>query len=321
VAALRTARPGCEIGFAVKSQFADLVAGDPSVDRIHVLDTSAPGGLRELCRGVRAAGYAAVVDLHRNARSAAIVRAARASVTAEYVKRDRGDWLRVRLFRRPFRASRRLVERYLEALAPLGVDAPYAKPRFHVAARDAAWGEAFVAGRGLRPRSYAVVAPGAVWATKRWPAERFGAVARDLFVDLGLPAVLVGSAAERPICEQVAAAAGADSPTTVAAGEATLGGTAGIVAQGALFLGNDSGLTHVAMALDTPTVAVFGPTDPAQFDFEGHAVVFADTPCSACSFFGGERCRLRHWDCMRLIEAQDVSRAARALLAARGRST
>ncbi len=101
---------------------------------------------------------------------------------------------------------------------------------------------------------------------------------------------------------------------------ATLGGTAAIIAGAALYVGNDSGLTHVAAALGTPTVAVFGPTDPGQFDFAGHAVVFADVPCSACSFFGGDSCRLGHWECMRLIRPEDVVRAALGLLAARGRA-
>jgi ADP-heptose:LPS heptosyltransferase len=128
----------------------------------------------------------------------------------------------------------------------------------------------------------------------------------------------VGSAAERDLCRAVADAAGPAARTTTSAGSATLGGTAAVIAGAALYVGNDSGLTHVAAALGTPTVAVFGPTDPGQFDFVGHAVVFADVPCSACSFFGGDSCRLGHWECMRLIQPEDVLRAALGLLAARG---
>jgi ADP-heptose:LPS heptosyltransferase len=72
------------------------------------------------------------------------------------------------------------------------------------------------------------------------------------------------------------------------------------------------------MASGTPTVAVFGPTDPGQFDFEGHELVYADLPCSACSFFGSRRCRLGHWRCMRAIPPEVVLAASRRLLSRGG---
>jgi heptosyltransferase-2 len=314
LAALARELPGCEVGFAVKSAYSDLVSAHPGVARVHTLDPGRRGALSALCRDVRSRAYGAVVDLHRSARSAAIVRAARAPISTSVRKRERGDWLSVRVLGRPFRARKKLVERYLEALAPLGISAPYAAPRLHVPEADRRRAGAYLASRGL-DRGFAVIAPGAVWATKRWLAEGFARVAGALSKD-GIPVVLAGSVAERGLCLRVASEAGA--PVLVTAGETGLGETAAIIERAALFVGNDSGLMHVAMALDTPTVAVFGPTDPGQFDFTGHALVFADVPCSACSFYGGRRCRLGHWDCMRLVESSDVVRAARALLAARG---
>jgi lipopolysaccharide heptosyltransferase II len=321
VAALRAARPGIEIGFAVKAALRDLVAGNKDISTIHTLAGPSPLQLASLCREVRARRYSAVVDLHANLRSALVARASAAPLVSVYRKRDPGVWFSVRVRHRPFRAAMRIVDRYLSALAPLGVHAQHARVRFHAASRDVAWAGGFLPGRGLSPGSFIAVAPGAVWSTKRWPADRYGAVVQELSLETGLPAVLVGSAAERGLCEAVAAGAGRSVRTTVAAGEATLGGTAAIIAGAALYIGNDSGLTHIAAALGTPTVAIFGPTDPGQFDFEGHAVVFADVQCSACSFFGGESCRLGHWECMRLIQPEDVLRASRGLLAARGRGT
>lgn len=319
VAALRAARPACEIGFAVKAQFRDLVAGNRDISTIHALAGSSPSAIVSVCREVRARRYSAVVDLHANPRSALITRASGAPVVSVYRKRDPGVWLRVRVARRPFRAVTRTVDRYLAALAPLGIRPESARARFHVAPGDEAWADGFLPGRGLERGSYIAVAPGAAWSTKRWPADRYGAVVRELQLETGLPAVLVGSAAERDLCRAVADAAGPAARTTTSAGSATLGGTAAVIAGAALYVGNDSGLTHIAVALGTPTVAIFGPTDPGQFDFAGHAVVFADVPCSACSFFGGDGCRLGHWECMRLIQPDDVLRAALGLLAARGR--
>jgi ADP-heptose:LPS heptosyltransferase len=93
---------------------------------------------------------------------------------------------------------------------------------------------------------------------------------------------------------------------------------AAVISRARLFVGNDSGPTHMARALGVPTVALFGPTDPGQFDFEGHALVYRDLACSACTFYGSRRCHLGHWDCMTAIGRDDVLEAARSLLSSGG---
>ena len=281
-AALRLARPDCEIAFAVKERFRDVVAGQPAVTAVHALPSGSAGALASLCREVRSRRYSAVVDLHGNARSRVVAAAAHAPVVSVYRKRDPGDWLRVRVARRPFRARVLTVDRYLAALTKLGIAAPSARPQFRVPGRDAALADGRLAGRGLSAGRFTVVAPGAVWETKRWPAERFAEVVRELSQGEGLPCLLVGSEAERALCDEVAAAAGPGARAGSVAGETTLRQTAALVSRAALFVGNDSGLSHLAMAAGTPTVAVFGPTDPGQLDFKGHAAVYADLSCSAC---------------------------------------
>jgi len=312
VAAIREAYPDADIGFAVKKQYRDLVASHPAVTRVHELDTTSRNGTSEFVRELRDAGYSAVVDLHRNMRTRRIVRAVGAPVVCSYRKRETGDALGVRLFRRPFRASKLLVRRYLDALAPLGVDAPTRVPRLHVSEDDAGSALGLLDGLGVGAGPFVAVVPGSVWATKRWPAANFAKLARGLDKELGLPVVLLGSSGERELCDGVAREAGGRSLN--AAGSATLGETAAVIARARLFVGNDSGPTHMAMALGVPSVAIFGPTDPGQFDFTGHALVYRDMDCSACSFYGSERCHLGHWDCMVSISPDDVMRAARGML-------
>ncbi len=310
VAALKEAFPTSEIGFAVKERFRDLVTANPNLSRIHVLRGGTLGAVGALCREVRVCRYSAVIDLHVNARSVALGLWSGAATVVRYAKRERLAALGVRVLKRPHRASRKTVERYLECLTALGVAASYRRPRYYLAEEHAAWAERFVERHGLRPRGFVAIAPGAVWPTKRWPADRYAEVARHLAKTTGLRAVFVGSARERDTCGLLAEAAGGVS----AAGSATLGQAAAIISLSRLYIGNDSGPTHIAMALDVPTVAVFGPTDPGQFDFDGHALVYADLECSACSFYGGVRCRLGHWDCMRSISIERVVEAARGLL-------
>jgi len=316
VAALHEAHPEATIGFAVKKQFRDLVASHPAITRVHELDTTRRSVTSELVRELRDVGYSAVVDLHRNMRTMRIVRAAGIPVVCSYRKRGLGDAAGVRLFKRPFRASKLLVRRYLDALAPLGVDAATRAPRLHVSDGDAEAALGLLEKLGVGTGPFAAVVPGSVWATKRWPSAGYAKLASGLNGELGLPVVLLGSPGERELCGEVARGAGGAALN--AAGSTTLGETAAVIARARLFVGNDSGPTHMAMALGVPSVAVFGPTDPGQFDFSEHALVYRDLDCSACSFYGSDRCRLGHWDCMKGLSPDDVLRAAGELMARGG---
>lgn len=310
VAAVREALPEAPIGFVVKERFRDLVLGNPDVTRVHVFRGGSVRDLLVLSREIREAGYSAVVDLHGNPRSRFLSIRSGAHRRSSFRKREPGDSVRVRFLRGTYRASKLIAARYLDALEPLGVPHAYRRPRFHV--EGGALERATLALReaGLDGARFAVVVPGSVWATKRWPEDRFASLARRIASELRLPVVLLGSESERELCARVASG----SEAVNAAGRLSLGESAALVSLARLFVGNDSGPTHVAMALDVPTVAIFGPTDPSQFDFEGHALVYAGSDCSACSFFGNERCRLGHWDCMTAISVGDVLAAASDLL-------
>ncbi len=319
VTALRDAYPDATIGFAVKERYRELVEAHPAVDRVHALAGSSFGDLRGLCEELRAASYSCVVDLHRNQRSVLLGVCARASMVTAYRKRNPADAVRVRLGRRRFRADRLLVRRYLDSLRPLGVVAKQSRPRLYVSPEASEAASDRLRGWGLRAGSYAVVAPGALWETKRWPVDRFASVVTGLAGGRGLDVLLVGSASERALCEQVAGGSEAGRATVVnGAGDTGLGELAALLGDARLFIGNDSGPMHMAMARGTPTVAIFGPTDPGQFDFTGDVVVFEDLECSACSFYGTKRCRLGHWRCMTAIEPDRVLSEADALLDRRG---
>jgi lipopolysaccharide heptosyltransferase II len=312
VAALRSALPDAVIGFTVKKQFRDLVVAHPAIDRVHELDTSSSGATASLARELKDAGYSAVVDLHHNLRTLRLARAASAPIVTSYRKRELKDAVGVRLLRRPFRARRLLVRRYLDALAPLGIDAPTSRPKLYLRDDDGAAAAALLERLGVGPAPFAAVVPGSVWATKRWPAANFAKLASGLASELGLRVVLLGSAAERELCEDVVRKSG--NGVVNAAGEASLGVTGAVIERARLFVGNDSGPTHMAMALGVPSVALFGPTDPGQFDFTGHRLVYRDLACSACSFYGGERCYLGHWDCLLSVAPDEVLAAAAELV-------
>lgn len=114
---------------------------------------------------------------------------------------------------------------------------------------------------GPGPPGAIVLHPGAASGSRRWPAERFAAVARVLDAR-GLPIVITGSADERALAQRIAAAAGLP-PDTVLAGRTPLPELAALIAAAALVISNDTGVPHLAIAFGVPSVTLFGPVSPA----------------------------------------------------------
>jgi ADP-heptose:LPS heptosyltransferase len=108
-----------------------------------------------------------------------------------------------------------------------------------------------------------LVHPGAAFGAKRWPVERFAAVAAALEAP-DRPVLVTGSAAERPLAADAAARAGLPAGRVVA-GATDLGQLCDLVAGAALVVSGDTGIAHVASAYGTPSVVLFGPVDPAQW--------------------------------------------------------
>ena len=155
------------------------------------------------------------------------------------------------------------------------------------------------------------VAPGSVWGTKRWPhypalAARLAAMHRI---------VVIGSAEDSELAAAIAAAAGAGRVLD-ATGKLSLLASAELISRCAAIVTNDSSPLHLASAMGTPTVAIFGPTVPA-FGFgplaPSRAIAEIALECRPCSSHGPDTCPLGHFKCMKLLE---VNRVADLVLAA-----
>jgi heptosyltransferase II len=160
-----------------------------------------------------------------------------------------------------------------------------------------------------------VMAPGSVWATKRWPY--FPALAAAL-PDATRIAV-VGTEADRPLALEIVAAT--KGQAIDATGRLSLLASAELIGRAALLVTNDSAPLHLASAMNTATVAVFGPTVP-EFGFgplaERSVVAGHDSlACRPCDRHGPQRCPLGHWRCMREITPDAVASLAVGLLTSR----
>jgi heptosyltransferase-2 len=161
---------------------------------------------------------------------------------------------------------------------------------------------------GLDPaRPLVVFAPGAEFGgAKRWPPAHFGQLAQHILArDLQAQVVLLGSPKDSDTCNEVIAAAGAPAGLVSLAGTTSLSDAVALIARSAAVVSNDSGLLHVASALNRPVIAIYGPTDP------DHAPPFSDLAASIslrldCSPCRQRECPLGHQNCMHGISAGQV---------------
>jgi ADP-heptose:LPS heptosyltransferase len=129
-----------------------------------------------------------------------------------------------------------------------------------------------------------LVNPAAKWATKAWPADRYGRVAGRLAWERGADVLVLWGPGERAAAE--AALAAARHERVRLAPEGDLGDVAALVEAARLVVGTDSGVSHIAAALGTPSVTLFGPTNPAEwhaYDAARHRAIFHRVPCSFCN--------------------------------------
>ncbi|WP_218593916.1 glycosyltransferase family 9 protein [Pseudonocardia oceani] len=150
----------------------------------------------------------------------------------------------------PYRYYQPEVERFLEVTALVGADGPSATPRLAVLDDEHARAAELLPGAG----PWIALHPGATDPRRRWPPERFAAVA-DRLTDDGARPVLVGAAGEQPVAAAVRAAARRPLPDLT--GRTDLGTLAGVLARCALVIADDSGPLHLAHAVGTPTVGLY----------------------------------------------------------------
>ncbi|MFZ2852878.1 MAG: lipopolysaccharide heptosyltransferase II [Rhodocyclaceae bacterium] len=157
----------------------------------------------------------------------------------------------------------------------------------------------------------AVFCPGAEYGpAKRWPARHFATLAGEL-IERGYTVWLLGSAKDRMIGDEILAAAAPGSALRNLCGSTTLSQAIDLIASAEFVVCNDSGLMHVAAALDRPLVALYGSSSPAFTPplAQRARIVSLDLPCSPC--FKRE-CPLGHLDCLNKLDAGRVLAACLA---------
>jgi heptosyltransferase-2 len=311
---LREHCPQAKIEFLVKAAYQDVLRAHPCIDRLILF--SDQQSLGQTLRQLRQTRYDVVFDLHRTLRSRLICQGLPASLKLTYNKRVLRRLLLVRLRWNTLSAMTPVPELYAAPLRRLGIDTKLPAPEMHLApgCRDAMrqhLAQVFPAAAG---RPLLALAPGARWATKRWPEERFATVGQALGERYRAGVIILGdnqdTAFAQTLCQQL------DVPVFNACGKFSLMQTAALLQQCRLLLCNDSGLMHMATALNIPVVAVFGPTveEFGFYPFRAPArVVSSSLSCRPCSTKGSRHCPKGHHQCMLHVSTDQVLTAAQQM--------
>jgi lipopolysaccharide heptosyltransferase I len=269
-AALRHAYPDATIDWLVSAKHHDILDMVPVVDeRIVVNDRGRGAGGRSILgtlRHLRGKRYDVALDLQGLLKSAVFARASGArrvvGFAGRHARESAAAWLYTDRYD-PEAAGVRaagdvvhVVRLNLGMLGVLGL-AP-GEPEFPIVCPESVVARTIAGDTGGR---YALINPGAAWPNKRWPPARFGEIARRLRERHGLASVVLWGPGERSAADEIVAASGGAarlSPPTAIADLVALARPA------AVFVSGDTGPMHIAAAVGTPIVGLFGPTRPAR---------------------------------------------------------
>ncbi len=316
IAALKEAWPHCHLTYLIPRGTEEMVAGHPGLDGLLVVDrrNETWGQALGLVRELRRRRFDLVIELSGGDRGAIYSRlsGARARLGLEHPRLP--FWQRhfcfTRLLPRP-PVKMHLVDQNLEPLRALGIEPQKPRLQFY-------WDQAveervrdLLAAHGLTPGAFAVMHPGAGWRFKCWTPAGYARILEALQADWHLPVVITGTKAAH---EQDLLAAILQKTRTAPvnlAGRLTLKELGALIAKARLFFGMDSAPMHLAAAVGTPAVALFGPSGVFNWGpwGEGHLVIQKDWPCIPCGRDGCEGSKVSR--CLTEIEPEEVLEAMR----------
>jgi heptosyltransferase-2 len=270
--ALRRAYPDAWIGWAVGRWSRPALEGHPALNAlIDAGDSASPvGSPRELlrfARELRAVRADWIISLVRSPLMSAAIWLSGCRVRAGLDSGGRGFGYSVRVTVDPDQPNHE-ARLYLDVVAALGVNAEAVYPFIPVHEADRASVQALLTARGVSAPYFVVNPaggrnPGMTLDAKRYPPDLMAALTERLAARLDAAPVLIGAADDMPLIDAVNAHLA--RPAVSFAGALTFGQIAALAADSRLYLGNDTGLTHLAAAAGAPTAMILGPTDPRRY--------------------------------------------------------
>lgn len=313
--ALRVWMPDAEVHLLTKERFASLFASDSRIDQVRTLREETLGELLAIRSSLSRERYDLILDAHNVLRSNIIYGTIRSGAKIQLKKDQLRKLLLTRcglnLYSRVIHQS----ERYLEMLRPFHAHGDRSVPSLVVPDAAAQTAQRLLDEGGISGRRAVALAPGARWEPKRWPVEHFANVANALAAD-GYAIVLVGGPADSELSGELAKRC-AERPLDTT-GRLDLMESAALLGRCRLLVTNDSAPLHMAEAVGTPVIALFGPTARELGYYPqlpASTALGLELRCRPCSRNGSRTCHLGTNECLVALEPERVLEAARTALA------
>ena len=309
--ALRERFPEAHLSWVVERRAAALLKGHAALDELITLPRGwlkSPGEAWRLRQRLRRLRPDMTIDMQGLTKSAIAARLAgtrRRIGFGDEKGRELSRWFNTELVDAP---AEHVIDANLQLLKPLGIHAPTV--RFDIPERpvDALSADRMIHAAAMQ-EGFAVLNPGAGWPSKLWPAARFGQVARHLGRNWRLPSMVVWAGDEEKAWAETIVA-GSEGHAQLAP-STSLTELAAVVRRAAMFVGSDTGPLHIAAAVGTPCVGLYGPMPATRNGPYGpeHVAIQKRT------FKGSSRERRNaSSELMEAIQVEDVNRACDQIL-------
>lgn len=282
--ALKRFLPHAEIDILVEDWVAPILDNHPHATNVVVLERGRVGSRLRVAREIRATSYDVVYNLHGGTTATFLTRATGAPHRVGY---KTYQYAQLHNHQSPSASllwgqqKTHSVEQQLALLGWTGVPVTD-RPRTHLGVTSDAAGSIsrLLAEAGLEDRNIALIHPAAAFATKQWATENFARVVESL-ADRGFAPVAIAARHEGKLLEELVDAAS----VRVVTFDLSLPEVAALAARSQLFVGNDSGIAHIAAAVGTPSVVIFGSSNVTHWRPWNKAaaeVVREEMPCQPC---------------------------------------
>ena len=315
--AIKETFPDAHLTWVVEPPAYGILEGNPCIDEILVFEKKkfkSIGGFLKHIGPFRAKlqsrRYDAALDLQGLFKSAAIAWLSGAPLRLGTCNMREGSDRISRPVVGPH-AQGHIVERYLDVARALGCSVEQVKFPVEISARDADLAERILQQAGANPQvPYVVLAVGANWPNKRWPATSYAHICDWLYNQHIIPVLIGGGPVDEQLAGEILSAA--EIPPVDLVGRTSLKQLAALIQRARLTIGGDTGPVHLSAGLGTKTIMLMGPTDANRNGPYGQQqnAIEADRPCRYC----WKRACPKGLDCLARIRVEQVEEKIREVL-------
>ena len=300
--AIRAQLPAAEVHYLTKEAYRPVIAANPHIHKAHYFDNN----LDAVIESLKAENFDFIADLHNNVRTTRVKAGLGVQKTAVFPKLNTRKWVFTNL-RINVMPDKSIVERYFEAVAPIGVHNDGQGLEYYIPENSLTTNEDIPTSHWS---GYIACVIGGSYNTKKLPLEKW----QEFCAAVPYPIILLGDVDDRELGREIAA----QDPIKIynSCGKFNLNESAHLIQKARVVVSNDTGLMHVAAAFNKPVISLWGNTSPwlGMFPYYGgnnldgriapQSVILErkGLSCHPCSKLGYNRCPRRHFKCMRGLD-------------------